>query len=105
MYIVQADFGAAMAFFISHHTASAVGSNLDFVIHPNNGCSYPDHEEWSIRAGHTPNNMWGIAQEGGYTGDVASSIDPSADHSAAYCTVATPAVPAANLSVYAMASK
>ena len=33
--------------------------------------------------------MWGIAQEGGYTGVAASPIDPYSNHSPTYCAATT----------------
>ena len=94
LYIIDADFAKALSFIMVHKTQAAVGLDLDFLLHPCFGCSYADHQDWSMRSGMTPNNMNGIAAEGGYDAEQpnAPDLDPLSDLSAEYgaCTPATP---------------
>ena len=58
---------------------NAEANELDFLLHPCFGCNFADHQLWSLhRGGRVPNNMFGIARSGGWTGagPPSSRMDP-----------------------------
>ncbi len=83
LYIHNRDFAPILRFLMTSVRAETLGADLDFLVHPNFGCSFVDHQTWSVHRGtSTPNNLFGIAQEGGWTdAETPSDLDPLARQS------------------------
>jgi len=76
LYIPYSHFSEIIPWIMKYKNSESVGSDLSFLLHPAFGCNYADHQDWSFRGNSAwPNNAFGIAMSGGYTGSEAHSLD------------------------------
>jgi aromatic ring-cleaving dioxygenase len=61
---------------LQNDIGSVLGKSLDYLLHPVYGCNFVDHQMWSLHKGGVPNNMAGIEDSGGWTGDAPPALDP-----------------------------
>lgn len=80
LYVHSRDYGMAVGWIAMH--AASLSPGLDLLLHPAFGCNFADHELWSLRRGDTPNNLHGIAAEGGWEAAEPPELDPQGNHSA-----------------------
>lgn len=76
LYVTNEDFAKVAGWVMLHDTSEVLGHSLDFLLHPVFGCNFADHQMWSLYKGNTPNNMYGIQDEGGWSGKTPSRLDP-----------------------------
>merc|ERR1711976_1127183 len=76
LYVTNEDFAKVVAWIMLNDVSEVLGSSLDFLLHPVFGCNFADHQMWSFHKGATPNNLYGIEGEGGWTGKSPSRLDP-----------------------------
>ena len=77
LYVTNERFSEILGWILMNTNKDTLGKNLDFILHPCFGCNFADHQMWSMHRGtRVPNNMYGIAQSGDWTGIGPPAIDP-----------------------------
>lgn len=79
LYVVRSDLARVLPYVMSNKP-----SDVDFLAHPNTGCSWPDHVEWGLHAtAYTAANRYGVASEAGWYGAEAPPTDAASAANAA----------------------
>jgi len=79
LYVVRKDFLRVMSYTLTMKNAAENGldGDIDFLVHPNSGCSYADHVFWGLHAStYVPANRQGVAEEADWFEAYAPSVDP-----------------------------
>jgi len=91
LYVTNEDFAKVASWIMLNDLSEVLGKSLNFLLHPVFGCNFADHQMWSLHKGSTPNNLYGVEDEGGWTGKEPSRLDPLGPDAGATCACATPA--------------
>ena len=96
LFVVREDLADVLQYVLSNKPA-----DVDFLVHPNTGCSYADHVDWGLHATkYTVANRFGTADEGGWEDE--TTAPPNDGDSAGWAAANIPepeecsAVPSAN---------
>jgi len=90
LYVTNDDFAKVVSWVMLNDLSEVIGKSFDFLLHPVFGCNFADHQMWSLHKGSTPNNMFGIEEEGGWTGKSPSRLDPFGPEASANCACSNP---------------
>jgi len=63
IYVIPEDFAKIVGWVLQNDVDEVLGKALDYILHPTYGCSFPDHQMWSLHKGSTPNNLAAIEEE------------------------------------------
>jgi len=76
IYMVNDDVAKVTGWVLQNDISKTLGKALDYVLHPVFGCNFADHQQFALHKGHTPNNLAGVEESGGWTGSAPPRLDP-----------------------------